>query len=140
MSDQLIIEIDQGEDFSGAIFWSSAYNAPFPITDPVLLDVKDANGQIAMRFTDSTDATTDPHIEIAGTTGYFQITCPAAYTRLVVPGTYAFDLWATVADAGPPFDTNGQLKKVIDGWVQVNPRTSRVEDILAATGSLVTGP
>jgi hypothetical protein len=139
VGDKLLIELTQGEDFAGAIFWSSQYNVPFPITDPVLMDVKDSNGQIAFRFTDTNDITTDPHIEIAGTTGYFQLTCPASYSRLVVPGTYEFDLWATVADAATPFDSPGQLKPVIDGWLQVNPRTSRVEDILAATESLPAG-
>jgi hypothetical protein len=138
VGDILVIEMDQGEDFVGQLFWSSEYNQPIPVTDPVLMDVKDSNGQIAMRFSDTTDPTTDPHIEISGYVGYFQISCPASFTRLLVPGRYAFDLFASVANSAPPFAA--QLKKVVDGFVDISARTSHVEDIQSAVDALATGP
>lgn len=123
------IEVVIGEDFAAQIFWTDEYSNPIPITDPVLMDVLDANGQIAMRFTSSSNVDTDPHLSFTGYIGFLQLTAPRSVTETLIPGSYAFDLFAAVSDSSAPF--NRQIKQVISGYVTALPRVSRLEDAIA---------
>lgn len=126
MADQDVqIEMVQGEDFAAQIFWTSEYNDPIPIADPVLMDVKDGVGQIALRFDSSTDPTLAAHLSYNSQIGFFQLTAPAAATRLLIPGRYLFDLWAAVADSASPFDRQARL--VFGGSLVVGSRTTKLE-------------
>lgn len=129
----LQLECAQGEDVAWQIFWADEYNEPVPIVDPVLCDVKDANGQIALRFASvGVDPAHAAFIETTGYVGFFQMTAPAEVTRTLVPGRYAFDLWAAVADSSGPFAN--QLVPVMSGWFVALPRVTVVE---AAGGAVV---
>src|SRR5882762_8563029 len=126
MSDDILeIEVVVGEDFAAQIFWTSEYGDPIPVSDPLLMDVKDANGQIALRFSSVTDPLTTPVIQAAGYVGFFQLTAPAHTTRTLVPGKYVFDLFATVSDSSAPFPQ--QLKQVVSGYVVAIGRTTIIE-------------
>lgn len=114
-----------GEDFACQLFWTDEYSEPVPITDPVLADVKDANGQIAIRFATTSDPATQAYVSVGGPNGFLQLTCPKEITRLLIPGRYVFDLFATVADATGPFDR--QLQQVVSGWVIASPRVTQIE-------------
>jgi len=122
----LEIEIVIGEDFAAQIFWTSEYGEPIPVSDPVLMDVKDANGQIALRFNSVTAPETTARIDVAGYVGFFQLTAPREVTATLVPGRYAFDLFAAVADGNGPF-ANRQVKRVVDGYVLAVPRVTIME-------------
>jgi len=126
MAEELLeIEIVVGEDFAAQIFWTSEYGDPIPVSDPALMDVKDANGQIAMRFSSTADPATQPRLDVAGYVGFFQITAPRAVTQTLVPGRYKFDLFASVSDSGTPF--NRQMQQVVSGYVLALPRTTIME-------------
>lgn len=128
MSDtQVEITMVQAEDFAVQIFWTDDYNDPIPISDPVLMDVKDGNGQIAMRFLGSGDETTGPRAYINGPAGFIQLTAPKATTAKLRPGRYLFDLWASVADSAAPFDR--QAQQVVSGFLLVESRVSKTEDV-----------
>lgn len=130
MADDILeIEIVVGEDFAAQIFWTSEYGDPIPVSDPLLMDVKDANGQIALRFSSVTDPLTTPAIAPAGYVGFFQLTAPAHVTRTLVPGKYLFDLFATVADSSNPFPN--QLQQVVSGFVTALPRVTIIESAQA---------
>lgn len=131
-SELLEIEIAIGEDFACQIFWTSEYGDPIPVTDPVLMDVKDANGQIALRFSSVADPDTQARIVIAGYVGFFQLTCPRAITQTLIPGKYVFDLFAAVTDSSSPFDR--QVQQVVSGYVLATPRVT----VLEGAGSDVT--
>jgi hypothetical protein len=64
-------------------------------------------------------------VEVSGSIGFFQLTAPAAVTRLLAPGRYAFDLFAAVADPVGPFDT--QVRQVIGGSLIALPRVTQIE-------------
>lgn len=127
------IECPIGGDFAAQVFWTDEYGDPVPVADPVLMDVKDANGQIALRFASvGVDPAHAAFIETTGYVGFFQMTAPAEVTRTLVPGRYAFDLWAAVADSSGPFAN--QLVPVMSGWFVALPRVTVVE---AAGGAVV---
>ena len=123
--EQLEIEVVIGEDFAAQIFWTSEYGDPIPIIDPVLLDVKDANGQIALRFSSVSDPDTSARIDIAGYVGFFQLTAPRALTSTLIPGRYAFDLFCGVADSSTPF--HRQIQQVVSGYLNALPRVTVLE-------------
>lgn len=137
MADEVkaLLEFTQGEDVAYQFFWTDEYGEPTPIVEPVLMDVKDANGQIALRFATTNDPETQAYVAVGGPNGFFQFTAPSALTRLLVPGQYEFDLFAAVADSST---FPAQLQKVLDGWVVVNKRTTRIED--ASSSVLSTDP
>lgn len=124
-SDVLEIEIVIGEDFAAQIFWTSEYGDPIPVSDPVLMDVKDANGQIAMRFNSVLDAEDSPRIDITGYIGFFQLTAPRSVTSTLIPGKYRFDLFAAVAEPAQPFPF--QVQQVVSGYVIATPRVTILE-------------
>jgi hypothetical protein len=136
MADELVLSMVAGEDYSAQLFWTDEYGGPIPVTDPVLLDVKDANGQLALRFTNTDvtglDPAANPSLVISGYVGYFQITCPSAITRTLVPGRYQFDLFAAIADSAPPFDH--QIRQVLSGWVDIASRVTQVEAAASSVG------
>lgn len=113
-----------GEDASWQIFWTDEYGDPVPIADPVLADVKDANGQIALRFATTNDPTTQAYVAVGGPNGFFQLTAPAELTRLLAPGRYAFDLFASVADSSTFVR---QLRQVVSGWLLAKARVTQIE-------------
>jgi hypothetical protein len=128
VADKVQLELAVGEDASWQIFWTDEYGDPVPIADPVLADVKDANGQIVMRFSDNVaveDQATQPYIAMNGAIGFFQLTAPKEVTQKLLPGRYLFDLFASVADSGGPFDR--QLQQVCNGWLVVGPRVTQME-------------
>lgn len=114
-----------GEDASWQLFWTDEYGDPVPIADPVLADVKDANGQIAARFATTNDPLTQAYVAVGGPNGFFQLTMPAAMTRLLAPGRYVFDLFAAVADSTT---FNHQLRQVVSGWMVASMRVTKIED------------
>jgi hypothetical protein len=125
VADAVEIELTVGEDFAAQIFWTDEYGDPVPVAEPALLDVKDANGQIAMRFATTSDAATQPKLVISGFIGFFQLTAPSVVTRTLTPGKYLFDLFAAVADSAPPFSS--QQRQVISGWFVALPRVTQIE-------------
>lgn len=127
MDETLEIHVDIGEDWVGQLFWLDEYGDAIPATDPVLLDVKDGNGQIVFRFATGANPATDPAIVVAGYTGFFQMSIPSAWTVKLVPGRYVFDLWAAVADSAAPFAH--QQQKVCEGVVVAHSRVTRLETV-----------
>lgn len=130
------LELVIGEDASWQLFWTDEYGEPVPISDPVLCDVKDANGQIALRFATTTDPETQAYIAVGGPNGFMQLTAPAELTRLLAPGRYVFDLFASVADS-TTFPR--QLRRVIGGYLIAVARVTRIEDASEATISTTPG-
>lgn len=126
-TDTVVAELKcvQGEDVAWQMFWTDEYGEPVPIAEPALMDVKDANGQIALRFATNTDPTIQAYIAISGPSGFFQFTAPSALTRQLVPGRYEFDLFAAVADSAI---FAAQLQQVISGFVVVGQRRTKIED------------
>lgn len=133
----LQLECAQGEDVAWQIFWADEYNEPVPIVDPVLCDVKDANGQIALRFSSNGDPAIQATITLSAANGFLQLTAPAALTRTLVPGKYVFDIFGSVADSVSPFPH--QLVQIISGWLLVEPRVTRIELAPEATLSSTPG-
>jgi hypothetical protein len=128
VAEKVQLELTVGEDAAWQIFWSDDYGDPVPVADPVLADVKDANGQIVMRFSDNvadTDQPNNPYIAVNGPAGFFQLTAPKSWTALLLPGRYLFDLFATVADSAAPFSR--QMQQVCSGWLVALPRVTRIE-------------
>lgn len=121
------LEIVRGEDFACQIWWTDEYGDPVPVTEPVLMDVKDADGQVVMRFTTSSNALTEPHVTVSGGSGgFFQLTVPSDVTSALIPGVYLTDLFAAVSDSAPPF--LAQRQRVFKGTVLVESRQSDVND------------
>lgn len=126
MADELVqLECTVGEDAAWQIFWVDEYGDPVPITEPVLADVKDATGQIAIRFSTNADPATQAKITLSAATGFIQLTAPAEVTRTLVPGKYLFDLFGSVADSAPPFDR--QLKQIVKGYLAAGQRVTKIE-------------
>ena len=124
MSDQVDLSVARGEDYACQVFWSDQWNESIPVTDPVEATIKDAVGQVVMRFVSTADATVDPAVE-ASSQGFFQLTCPRARTWALMAGVYTFDLWAVVSDSAPPFQ--GQRQQVVQGTMTVtNPVSAYV--------------
>lgn len=123
---QVEFEIVRGEDWSVQIFWTDEYDEPVPVSEPVLMDVKDSTGQIAMRFTTSTDSESAPHVTMSGTLGFLQLTVPRSVTALLVPGRYVCDMFAAVADTTGPFVR--QAQQLFVGTVLVHNRLSDITD------------
>jgi hypothetical protein len=133
----LQLECTQGEDVAWQIFWADEYNRPVPITDPVLCDVKDANGQIALRFSSNGTPETQATITLSAANGFMQLTAPAALMRTLVPGRYEFDIFGSVADSATPFAH--QLVQIIGGWLLVESRVTIIELAPEATLSSMPG-
>lgn len=119
------IECPIGGDFAAQVFWTDEYGDPVPVTEPILLDVKDANGQIAMRFSTDGDPASAPTISYASSAGFFQLTAPNSVTATLVPGRYVFDLFAAVADSASPFQR--QVQQVVGGVLSALPRITKLE-------------
>ena len=131
------LQLAAGEDAAWQIFWTDEYGEPTPISDPVLMDVKDANGQIALRFSTTNDPSAQAYASVGGPNGFIQLTVPSELTRQLIPGAYRFDLFASVADSAPPFDR--QLKQILDGWMVVGSRVTKIEDAAEAILSSTPG-
>lgn len=127
MNDTLELHVDIGEDWVAQIFWSDEYNDPITAAEPILADVKDANGQIAIRFVSASDPQTEPHIQSSGFSGFFQLSIPKEWTVKLVPGRYLFDLFSGVADSSPPFQD--QQQKVCEGFLVAHSRTTVLESV-----------
>ena len=130
------LELVIGEDASWQIFWTDEYGEPVPIADPVLCDVKDANGQIALRFATTTDPETQAYIAVGGPNGFMQLSAPSELTRLLAPGRYVFDLFASVADSTT---FQRQLRRVFGGFLIAIHRVTRIEDASEAILSSTPG-
>jgi hypothetical protein len=121
-----------GEDCAWQIFWTDEDDEPIPIADPVLADVKDANGQLVIRFSSQNDPVEDAYIEYSGFIGFFQLTVPRSRTQLLLPGRYSFDLFAAVADSSGPFSNDRQVQQVVTGWFVANRRRTKLEQATEA--------
>lgn len=113
-SDSLDIVFDVAEDLVIQLFWTDVYGLPIPITSPVQCDVKDANGQIIMRFAENTDPTVEPRITYITSTGFIQMTAPRIVTEDIPPGMYNYDIFAGVVSTDSA-TFNSQVKKIIGG-------------------------
>lgn len=135
MADSSVLQLEcaQGEDAVWQFFWQDEYGEPVPVSNPILMDVKDANGQIAMRFATNADLATQAAIELSSSNGFIQITAPASVTATLVPGRYLWDMFASVADSAAPFQN--QLQQVVSGWLVVDSRVTRIEQAPEAVTS-----
>lgn len=131
---KVLLQCAVGEDIAYQFFWTNDIGDSNPITAPVLADVRDANGQIAIRFATNNDPATGAFAGVQGANGFIQLTCPSAITKLLLPGRYAFDLWAAVADSDAAYFP-AQLQQVVSGWLEVGPRVTKIEE---ATADLLT--
>jgi hypothetical protein len=123
----VVLELAVGEDWAAQIFWADEYGDAVPTTEPIRAEVKDANGQVALAFTtDVTDLASMCAIRSNGA-GFFQLTAPRAVTTALLPGRYAFDLWACVDDPDGPWEGADQRQQVVTGWVQVLPRVTSLD-------------
>ena len=125
MADVLELSFAQGEDVSWQGFWTDEYDEAIPVTDPVLMDVKDANSQLVARFSTANDPATQCAIQVSGGVGFFQITMPKEISRKFPPGGYTWDLFACVADSAEPFPA--QATRVTGGIMTCEKRTTQVE-------------
>ena len=48
--DQLVIEVDQGEDFAAQLYWTDDSGDPYTFTYPCQMDVRDSAGALVTRF------------------------------------------------------------------------------------------
>lgn len=136
--DQIVeLHTTVGEDYSCQMFWTDDYGEPYPITDPVLLDVRDANHQIALRFATTNDPASAPVATYNGPNGFFQFTAPSACTILLQPGRYVFDLFATVVTDDPAIPN--QIRKVVGGDFVVDPRHTKIEEASSPLVSISPG-
>jgi hypothetical protein len=124
-ADLLELTFKQGEDVTWQLFWTDEYDEPIPVTEPVLMDVKDVNGQIVARFSTNNDPVTQAAIAVSGGVGYFQLTMPKELSRKFPPGGFYWDLFACVADSAEPFPA--QAAAVTGGIMTCERRVTQVE-------------
>lgn len=124
-SDQVIIEIDAGEDFAAQLYWLQDNGDPQNITSPCRMDVRDSAGTLLTQFKTGNTASTQACITLSSTAGYLQLSAPNTVTRSLQPGTYVFDLFATLTGGNSPFTT--QQVPVCSGYVVVKPRVTIME-------------
>lgn len=124
-SDQVIIEISAGEDFATQLYWLQDNGDPMTVIAPCRMDVRDQAGTNVIQFKTGNTASTQATITLSSTAGYLQLTAPNAVTRSISPGTYVFDLFATLDGNNNPFAT--QLVPVCSGFVVIKPRITVME-------------
>lgn len=121
----------QGQDYAFQVWTTDHRGEAVPYTIPAKMTVKDKVGQIAFETTDdSSAASTDAVILTSPVNGLVQVTVPKAILQELSPGTYVYDIWATVIDT----DTasvfpEGQTVPVQSGRFTVRSRTTVMEGV-----------
>lgn len=123
MSNELQMEVTQRADVALQLVWSDDQGAPIPCTTPARAEVKDSADQLLVAFDDDANAATSAVISCSATSGVIQLTAPKSVTAAWTPGRYKIDVFATVSDAAPPFDS-GQYRPAFSGWFIVKRSTT----------------
>ena len=111
--DQLVIEMDQGEDFAAQLYWCDESGDPYTITYPCQMDVRDAAGSLVTRFyaiadnsvtnstfdTDTAGAT--PSTWAAGSNSAIQASTTTSYT-----GANSMRVAATTGAVAQAYNSN----------------------------------
>lgn len=119
----VLLEIDQGEDFTADIIWTDSFDDAVNVVHPCRLDIKDGQGQIVLSLESQEDLPpgTIPEIAISST-GLLQIHVAASATGALPAGQYIYDLFVTADDgnayAGP------QRSRLLAGPCRVNKRVT----------------
>lgn len=131
----LVVHVDQGEDFAAQFYWRDQYGSPIEFTDPVAAVVIDSVGNKVLQFgtaaasNDEDYSLTNPCVYITPELGLFQLTIPSVVTRGLTPGTYRFDLFANATGKGTAYRSPQQYKKVVKGSMVVSSRITRLEEV-----------
>ncbi|CAB4194597.1 hypothetical protein UFOVP1264_52 [uncultured Caudovirales phage] len=89
-------------------------------------DVRDAVGTLVMQFKTGSTAATEPTISVASSTGgVLQLSAPKDDTRLLAPGSYTMDLFATVDGVTSPIAN--PTVKLFTAMLVAYPRTTIME-------------
>lgn len=125
------ITVKQGQDAAFQVWVTDNRNESVPFTIPAKMTVKDKVGQIVLETTDeSTAAGTEAMVLTSPVNGLVQVTIPRAVTVDIPPGTYIYDVWATIVDIETAaMFPDGQQVPVISGRLTVTARTTVMEDV-----------
>lgn len=117
------MEIDQGEDWTVDLIWTDEYDNPVPVVHPCRLDVKAPTGQTIISLSSDPDIPEEdiPPINISTATGILQLHIPAAVTENLNPGSYQYDLFATMENSG-----RNQISRLIYGSCTINKRITEL--------------
>jgi hypothetical protein len=120
VTNTLEVSVTQRADIAIQMVWSDDQGAPVPCGLPARAEVKDSQGALLVAFDDEADPSTAAAITCSATSGVIQLTAPKTVTTPWTPGKYKVDVFATVSDAAPPFDS-GQYRPAFSGWFIVKP-------------------
>lgn len=117
-SDELVLEINRGEDYTAQIIWNDTSGDGYPTRPPAKLAVVNDRGQQVLVFDSTSNPGTTATISVSQY-GVLDLRCPASITKTLVPGEYIGTLLCcvaapTVADPGA-----AMIKKVTDVRVEV---------------------
>lgn len=118
----VLLVIDQGEDFTAQIIWTDGRGTPQPVTLPIRLDIMDVTMPVLSLTTPDEDWPPGdiPEISYSSELGLIQLHIPKEQTSLVPPGMYIYDMFASVDDGGAY--AGNQQQRVLAGQVIVNKR------------------
>ena len=90
----------QGQDFAFQVWTTDHRGEAVPYTIPAKMSVKDGVGQTLFETSDDSSAAgTEAMILTSPINGLVQVTVPKAILQTAPPGSYQYDIWATIVDA-----------------------------------------
>lgn len=118
--------IDQGADFFVELYWTDYNNVAIPVVSPMRMEIRAKNGQMAAELvydTEVPEGQTQPSITFNSESGLIQLQIKSDKTDSMSPGTYAYDLFVTYADA----QNNSTLRrhKLLYGSVEVRGKVTQ---------------
>lgn len=114
--------IDQGEDWTTDVIWTNMFDDPVRVTHPARMEIKTFNGQVVAELESNPDIPDGeiPGINLSEDIGLMQLHIAKDVTASLPPGSYFYDLFATVNDDNTYAGL--QVARVLVGTAIVNKR------------------
>lgn len=123
--------LKRGQDAAFQVWVTDNRNEAVPFTIPARMTVKDKVGQVVFETTDDPSAAgTEAMLLTSPTNGLIQVSIPRSVLAMIPPGTYLYDVWATIVDAETvSVFPDGQQVPVVSGRLTVTARQTVMEDL-----------
>lgn len=129
------IHLKAGEDFNARLEWVADDGEPIAVKEWARMDVRDAGGNLILRFDTgaytSGSLTKKGYLRIIVGSGAVDMFVPWEVSRMIVPGSYYFDLFVGVNNPGvdnPSFQRTDETQKKLltTGRFVVHPAVTKI--------------
>jgi hypothetical protein len=118
------LDVDQGADFGGQIYWTSMDQQPFTVLSPMRMEIRDRVGNTLYTLATKEGISTGSETILYNSdSGLIQLMIPSADTANFPAGAYQYDLFVTYQDNDVTNAT--RIKRLVRGTVNVNARVTK---------------